>query len=104
MKRLQHNIVALATPPGSSALAIVRISGKKLKKLYKQLTNKTPLPRKAVFSKIYNPKTNKVLDESIIIYYEGPKSFTGEDMVEISVHGSDAVIKKIFEIFLTKKI
>ena len=95
MKRLQHNIVALATPPGSSALAIVRVSGKKLKKLYKQLTNKTPLPRKAVFSKIYNPKTNKALDESVIIYYEGPKSFTGEDMIEIICHGGGFIAKTI---------
>ena len=95
MKRLQHNIVALATPPGSSALAIVRVSGKKLKKLYKQLTNKTALPRRAVFSKIYNPKTNKALDESVIIYYEGPKSFTGEDMIEIICHGGAFIANTI---------
>ena len=95
MKRLQHNIVALATPPGSSALAIVRVSGKSLKQLYKQLTKKTAENRKAIFSTIYNPKTNKALDESIIIYYKGPKSFTGEDMLEIICHGGTFIANTI---------
>ena len=95
MKKLQDNIVALATPPGPSALAIVRVSGKNLKKLYKQLTKKHTQSRKAVVAFIYDPKTNKRLDESVIIYYEGPKSFTGEDIIEIVCHGGAFIANSI---------
>ena len=90
----QDNIVAIATPPGISALAIIRLSGKSLKKEFKLFTKKNPKNRFALFSKLYHPKNKKILDEVIITYFKSPKTYTGEDVIEISCHGGET-IKKI---------
>ena len=82
-----ENIVALATPPGLGALAIIRLSGFDLASTYRSFSHKSPIDRRAVFSKIYHPKSNKLLDEAVITYFKAPNSFTGEDVVEISCHG-----------------
>lgn len=87
----QEDIVAIATPPGVGALAVVRISGGNLKPLYKNFTHKTPKNRFASFSRLYHPKKNIVLDEAVVTYFESPNSFTGEDVIEISCHGGEAV-------------
>ena len=90
-----ENIIALATPPGIGALAIVRLSGIDLDSTYRSFTQKDPVDRKAVFSKIYHPTTNKLLDEAIIIYFKSPRSFTGEDVIEITCHGGMLVPRTI---------
>jgi len=82
-----ENIVALATPPGLGALAIIRLSGFDLSSTYRSFSHKNPIDRRAVFSNIYHPKSNKLLDEAVITYFKAPNSFTGEDVVEISCHG-----------------
>ena len=91
----QEDIVAIATPPGVGALAVVRISGVSLKQLYKNFTHKAPKNRFASFSKLYHPKKNTVLDEAVVTYFESPNSFTGEDVIEISCHGGEAVKNSI---------
>ncbi len=93
---IQDNIVAVATPPGKGALAIVRLSGKSLVEMYKDFTHKSPKNRYALYSKIYHPnKKNVLLDEAIITFYGSPNSFTGEDVIEISCHGGRAVKRSI---------
>jgi len=87
----QEDIVAIATPPGVGALAVVRISGGSLKQLYKNFTHKAPKNRFASFSRLYHPKNNIVLDEAVVTFFESPNSFTGEDVIEISCHGGEAV-------------
>ena len=91
----QDNIVAVATPPGNGALAIVRMSGKNLAALYRGFTHKTPKNRYALYSKIYHPEHGTLLDEAVAIYFNSPNSFTGEDMIEISCHGGSAVKRSI---------
>ena len=83
----QDNIVALATPPGKGALAVIRFSGKNLFSLYKSFTHKTPKNRYALYSKVYHPYSGFLLDEALVTYFKSPNSFTGEDMIEISCHG-----------------
>ncbi len=90
-----ENIVALATPPGRGALAIVRLSGPSLSSTYKAFSRKDPVDRKAVFSKIYHPLKNDILDEAIIIFFKSPNSFTGEDVIEITCHGGTVVSQSI---------
>ena len=90
-----ENIVALATPPGLGALAIIRFSGADLSSIYKRFSHKRPVDRRAVFSKIYHPKNNNILDEAIIIYFKSPNSFTGEDVIEITCHGGLTVPRSI---------
>ena len=86
-------IYALSTGPGISGVAIIRISGEDASTIITQLTNKPlPKPRVATLRKINKINTSELIDEGIILWFPGPESYTGEDMAEIQVHGSKAVI------------
>jgi tRNA modification GTPase len=89
-------IYALSTGPGVSGVAIVRISGPEASKAIKLLTKKDlPTPRIATLRKINNINTSELIDEGIIIWFPGPESYTGEDMVEVHVHGGKAIVLAI---------
>ena len=89
-------IYALSTGPGISGIAIVRISGNESRNVVKLLTNKDlPTPRVATLRKINKINTSELIDEGMILWFPGPKSYTGEDMAEIHVHGSIAVINSL---------
>ena len=86
-------IYALSSGPGTSGVAIVRISGPEASEVIKLLTKKNiPKPRMATLRKINNINTSELIDEGIIIWFPGPESYTGEDMAEIHIHGGKAVI------------
>jgi len=86
-------IYALSTGPGISGIAIIRVSGEDTKKVIELLTNTTiPEPRVATLRKINKINTSELIDEGIILWFPGPESYTGEDMVEFHIHGSKAVI------------
>lgn len=92
-------IYALSTVQGRSGVAIIRISGKKALSAIRLLTDidvNTIKPRYAYFSSIKNLQNQK-LDEALILYFKGPKSFTGEDIVEFQIHGSRAVINSVLD-------
>ena len=81
-------IYALSSGPGISGLAVIRISGKDSSKVIKELTGKKiPSARMATLRKLNNINTSELIDEGIIIWFPGPRSYTGEDMVEIHIHG-----------------
>ena len=89
-------IYALSSGSGTSGIATIRVSGKLAKKVVEQLTNsQIPEPRIATLKKINNINTKELIDEGIIIWFPGPNSYTGEDMVEFHVHGSLAVVQAI---------
>ena len=91
-------IYALSSGAGVSGVAVIRISGEKTKDIIKQITGRElPKPRIASLNKIREIKTNELIDEGIIIWFPGPDSYTGEDMAELHVHGSSAVIKSILD-------
>jgi len=86
-------IYALSSGPGISGIAVIRISGQETSKVIKLLTGKNvPKPRVATLRKINKIGTYELIDEGIILWFPGPESYTGEDMAEIQVHGSKAVI------------
>jgi tRNA modification GTPase len=86
-------IYALSTGPGISGIAVIRISGQETSKAIELLTGKpVPNPRVATLRKINKINTSELIDEGIILWFPGPESYTGEDMAEIQVHGSKAVI------------
>ena len=86
-------IYALSTGPGISGIAVIRISGEETSKVLTLLTSKPlPKPRVAALRKINKINTSELIDEGIILWFPGPESYTGEDMAEIQVHGSKAVI------------
>ena len=86
-------IYALSTGPGISGIAIIRISGNEASGVIELLTGKkVPKPRVATLQKINKINTSELIDEGIVLWFPGPESYTGEDMAEIQVHGSKAVI------------
>ena len=87
------SIYALSSGPGISGIAVIRISGPETSKAIELLTRKSvPKPRVATLRKINKINTSELIDEGIILWFPGPESYTGEDMAEIQVHGSKAVI------------
>ena len=89
-------IYALSSGPGISGVAVIRVSGKETISVIKALTgNDLPRPRLATLRKINNSNTFELIDEGIILWFPGPQSYTGEDMVEFHVHGSKAVVQAI---------
>lgn len=98
----EDTIFALSSGAGVTAgVAIIRISGPKARHCLSQLlgspTAKPPRPRYASVRRLYDPKTIELLDEAIVLLFPGPHSFTGEDVVELHVHGSRAVINGVIE-------
>ena len=89
-------IYALSSGPGISGVAVIRISGPETTKVISKLTNgHLPKPRIATLKKINKINTNEMIDEGIILWFPGPESYTGEDMVEFHVHGSISVVTAI---------
>jgi len=87
-------IYALSTGPGTSGLAVIRVSGKNTAEVVKELTgSKLPTPRMATLKKFSKNGGKELIDEGVIIWFPGPNSYTGEDLAEFHVHGSRAVIK-----------
>ncbi|WP_145596570.1 tRNA uridine-5-carboxymethylaminomethyl(34) synthesis GTPase MnmE [Candidatus Pelagibacter sp. FZCC0015] len=86
-------IYALSSGPGISGVAVIRISGKETSSIIRLLTGKAiPKPRVATLRNINKINTSEPIDEGLILWFPGPESYTGEDMAEIQVHGSKAVV------------
>jgi tRNA modification GTPase len=95
-------IVALATPPGIGAIGVIRLSGKKSIEIINQLfssKNLTEQPSHTIHIGFLK-QDEKILDEAVVALYKNPKSYTGEDVVEISCHGSPFVQEKVIEALL----
>ena len=96
-----ETIVALATAPLKSALAIIRVSGDDTFKIVSKCFSKdiTDIKeRTLLFGNIVSE--NKVVDEVVLAIYKEPKSFTGEDLVEIICHGSVLIANEIIELLI----
>ena len=89
---LSDAIVALATPPGRSALALIRLSGRDAFTIGARVLHPfhPDRPRVAVRVVVRHPATGEDLDLGIAICYPGPASYTGEDQIEIATHGGGA--------------
>ena len=86
-------IYALSSGPGTSGIAVIRVSGAETLSIIQKLTSREiPEPRVATLRKINKINTSELIDEGIILWFPGPESYTGEDMAEMQVHGSKAVI------------
>ncbi len=92
-----ETIAAIATPNGVGAISIVRLSGDNALEIAKKLTKKDDFPpRYAKLSKIYD-SNGELIDIALVIYFKGPHSFTGEDIVEFQCHGGVVVARLILE-------
>lgn len=92
----QETIAAIATPPGMGGVGIVRISGKLAASVATALTGKLPEPRKAHFAR-FRAADGQVLDEGLALYFPGPHSFTGEDVLELQGHGGPVVMDLLLQ-------
>ena len=91
----KDNIFAVATPAGKSAIALFRITGPNSHSLVKKISsNKKIKKNKTTINYILN-KEKKPIDQTLTTYFFKPKSYTGENMVEISCHGGRSIIKEI---------
>jgi tRNA modification GTPase len=90
-------IVAIATPPGRGGIGVVRISGPHAHLIAGELRcTDAPLePRRAIFARIRSGE--QVIDQAVVTFFPAPHSYTGEDVVEISAHGSPVVLRAIVE-------
>ncbi len=95
-------ICALATPPYKSALATIRLSGEKTLDILSHIIVKDVSqikPNMAYFVKLYQDKNrpDEMIDEVVLTFYKGPKSYTGFDTVEFSTHGSMIVVEEVLD-------
>lgn len=99
-----ETIVALATPTGRSSIGVIRLSGETSLDILKKLIGRpeiVPRPRTAFLCKIVDQVTQEAIDEAIVTFFISPHSFTGEDVVEISCHGSPILLRQVIDICLS---
>ena len=102
---MTDTIVALATPTGRSGIGVIRLSGARALAITRKLAGDAafvPEPRSAYLRQLHDPATGNVIDEAIITYFKNPNSFTGEDVVEISCHGSPVLLRQVIDICLAQ--
>ena len=99
---LDDTIIAIATPPGRGGIGVVRLSGPDARDIATPMLRlKHDLePGKAVFAEVVEPGSGERIDEAVATYFRKPHSYTTEDVVEISAHGSPVVLKHIVEVSL----
>jgi tRNA modification GTPase len=94
---MADTVVAIATPPGESALSVIRVSGEYCIELIQRLTiSKIGNHKEAKRVLLKDPKSGVLLDDVVLICYQEPKSYTGEEMVEIFCHGGNITVNNVF--------
>lgn len=100
MNKFNQTIVSLITPPFNSAVSVIRLSGDDSLSLAQSLfSRKIEKPRYAYYGNL--SYQGEEIDQVVLIYYKGPNSFTGEDVVEISLHGSMLIVNQVISLFIT---
>lgn len=98
---MPNSIVALATPLGRSGIGTIRLSGADSLLIAQTLTGEATFkPRFAHLAELRDPQTGDAIDEAIVTYFKAPHSFTGEDVVEISCHGSPVLLRQVIDVCL----
>ncbi|VAW45245.1 tRNA-5-carboxymethylaminomethyl-2-thiouridine(34)synthesis protein MnmE [hydrothermal vent metagenome] len=93
-------IAAIATPAGTGGVGIIRISGPEAKSIAQRISHRQSLtPRKAVFAQFKNTK-HQTIDSGLVLYFQAPASFTGEDVVELQGHGGQVVMNMLLKAVL----
>jgi len=90
-------IFALATAPGRSAVAVVRVSGPGTRAALEALAGTGLRPRRATLRTLRRPEDGQILDKALTLWFPGPASYTGEDSAELHLHGGRAVIEGVME-------
>jgi tRNA modification GTPase len=99
MRSDEDTIFALTTAPGRAAVAIIRVSGPGALGVADAFEFKMPPARSAGLRKLIN--AGKILDQALVLYFKAPGSYTGEDLVELQIHGGRAVYDSVVSVLLT---
>src|SRR4030095_6141581 len=100
---MADTIVAISTPIGRGGIGVIRLSGSDSLAIIRGLAaDKTfsPSPRTVHLRPLRDPSTGDTIDEAVITYFQAPHSFTGEDVVEISCHGSPILLRQVVDVCL----
>ena len=89
-------IAAIATPPGRGGIAIVRVSGSLVVEIAQRMLGRVPAPRMATFAR-FEDRFGAVIDDGLVLRFEAPRSFTGEDVLELQGHGGVVVSRMVLE-------
>ncbi len=103
---MENTIAAIATAYGEGGIGIVRISGEKAREILDQIfvgVNEKPVRNRYLsYGRIMDQDTGEIIDEVLVSYMKGPKTYTTEDVVEINCHGSIISLRKTLELVLKK--
>lgn len=97
-------IVALATPPGRSGIGVIRLSGTRSLEIAQALIQDKHFnaeSHRVVLKNLHDPNTGEILDHALLTYFKSPHSFTGEDVVELSCHGSPVLLRYLIDLILS---
>jgi len=96
---LDDTIVAISTPPGRGGIGVVRLSGPDARKIAAPLLRlaQEPAAGRALFGELIEPESGERVDEVVVTFFEKPHSYTTDDVVEISAHGSPVVLRQVVE-------
>ncbi|RZJ50921.1 MAG: tRNA uridine-5-carboxymethylaminomethyl(34) synthesis GTPase MnmE, partial [Acidovorax sp.] len=92
LARHQDPIVAIATAPGRGAVGIVRVSGRAIGGLVQALCGRVLKPREATYLP-FRDAQGQAIDQGLALYFPGPHSYTGEDVLELQAHGGPVVLQ-----------
>lgn len=105
MSEIQDTITALATPPGQGALGIIRVSGSQTIEIVNSIFKGKDLTKAAshtIHLGTIRTDDNEIIDEVLVSIFKGPNSYTKEDVIEISSHGSQYILQKILMLIVSK--
>ena len=93
-------IVAVATPPGRGGLGVIRLSGPASLSIAQALARDeafAPDSNRATLRRLYHTDSGELIDQALITYFRAPHSFTGEDVIELSCHGSPVLLRQLVD-------
>lgn len=98
-------IAALSTPPGRGGIGVIRISGPRALELASRIfssQSRAPLdaPGRVQFGRLNDPASGEAIDEALLTYFKAPRSYTGEDVVELSGHGSPVILGRVLSLLV----
>ncbi len=94
---MTDTIFALATGSLGCGVAVVRVSGPKASLIADRYCGGHVTPRQALYRSVSDPRDGTIIDQGLVLYFPGPNSFTGENCLEFQLHGSRAVVARLFQ-------
>jgi tRNA modification GTPase len=104
---LGDTIAAISTPPGRGGIGVVRLSGPDALKISRRIfKSESPIgaPNQAHYGRVVDPDSGEHVDEAICTYFKAPHSYTGEDVIELSCHGSPVVLGYVLDLLVSRGI